>query len=271
MTTVAYRAPGTLSGLGAWDEWVAEVGMPAVEEAGWALRTLAQGLLVALAWPLRLAWLLARQARWGSGETLFCTVLAAGPIGLLIKLYPRVVWPTFEQALVDLQRAAVVLTVAWLVLYLRAGAQGSGGGRSCGCMVHAGARHLVPSPDGTKTWRWIVSLHEAGHLVIGKRLGRRTGKARIRGRGGLTQVWPDHSDIVGEVAIDMAGVFAAGTTAGDGGDRANAHWRLRKFVAPKRRGAVMTAGTAKARSMVATHRGEIERTARRIHERGWTT
>lgn len=269
MSTMTYRTGyGDALGLTPWEEWVTEVGASALESAQWAARTLAQAVLVALAWPLRMAWLLVRQAHWGSGETVFCTMLATMWAGMLMRLFSRVVWPTWEQALADLQQVSAVLLVAWLVLYLRAGV---GSSRSCCTARSCGAhRNLVPSPDGTKTWRWIVAVHEAGHLVVGKKLHRRTGKAKLKSGGGVTMVFPNHRDMVGEIAIDMAGGFAAGTQAGCDGDRANAQWRLRRFVEPKRHGQVMRAGTAKARSLVAAHRGEILVAARQIYDRGWT-
>lgn len=252
-----------------WESWVAEVGMPALEEAQWAARTLAQAVLVALAWPLRLAWLVARQVHWGSGETVFCTVLATVWVGMLVRLFPSVRWPTAEQALTDLQHAAAALAVAWLVLYLRAAANG-GGGRACCAAFADGHRHLLASPDGTKTWRWLVSVHEAGHLVVGKHLNRQTGKAKLSGGGGVTQVIPNHNDIVGEVAIDRAGRYAAGTTQGCEGDEANIAWRLKNFVKPHLHAQYLAAGDRKARSMVATYHSEILARAREIYDRGWT-
>lgn len=139
-----------------WEAWVAEVGIPALEEAQWAARTLAQAVLVALAWPLRLAWLVLRQVHWGSGETLVSTFALGLPAALLLRLAPSVVWPTWEQALVGLQRAAVVLIVAWLVLYLAG--------------VAASVGHPVFHSHGNK-YRHRVVGHERKHQKVLRRVG----------------------------------------------------------------------------------------------------
>ena len=256
----AYRAPGAALGLPVWEEWVAEVGAPVLDAAGCALR--------ALAAPLRAAGRALAAVRWGTGETAVASVTLGLPAVALVRWYPRVVWPSVEQAATSLQRAVLVLAVAWLALYLRAGVDGGGGRGRCICGGH---RAYAPS-GGRAGRRWATSLHEAGHLVVGKRLGRRTGKAKLIGNNGagVTQVWPNHRDIVGEIAIDMAGAIAEGSWAGASGDQQHAAWRLRKFVEPQRRDGVRAAGLAKAHAMVAAYRGEIERVARRIEARGWT-
>jgi hypothetical protein len=260
-----------VSRLGAtpWQSWVAEVGLPVLDEAAWAARTLAQAVLVALAWPARLAWLLASRVHWGTGEAVFCTVLAAGPVGMLVRLYPSVRWPTAEQALADLQHAAAVLAVVWLVLYLRAAANG-GGQRACCAAFADGHRHLLASPDGTKTWRWLVSVHEAGHLVVGQALNRRTGTAKLSGAGGVTKVIPKYNDIAGEVAIDRAGRYAAGTPRGCEGDEAALRWRLNKFVKPHLHAQTEAAGDRLSRRLCNENRSKILQKAREIYDRGWT-
>lgn len=239
-----------------WRRWALDV-----TDAGvWSLRTLTQGAAVALAWPLRLF----VQIRRGSSETRVSVMVLGLPALALARWLPLVVWPTWEQALVDLQRAAVVLGVVFLALtFMR---MRHGGGRAC---CASGHRHLVPSPDGTKTWRWIVSVHEAGHLVVGKKLGRRTGKAKITSGGGLTIVHPKRHDLIGEIAIDMAGGIAARTQEGCGGDYANAAARIRKYGRKQDHHKLMAVGTRKAHSLVAMYRGEILRTARQIYDRGW--
>lgn len=260
----AYAVPASPAtwGQSPWQRWAAEV----ADAGGWAARTLAQALAVALAWPLRLAVRALAQVHWGSGETIMSTAVLGLPTVALIAWFPRVHWPTLAEALADLQQVGGVLTLAFLALTSGRVLHGSGG-RSC---CAGGHRHLVPSPDGTKTWRWIVAMHEAGHLVVGKKLRRRTGKAKIAGGGGVTIVHPNHRDIVGEIAIDMAGGIAAETQVGCEGDQANARARLRRFVRPERHGEVMAAGTRKAHALVAAHRGEILAAARKIYDRGWT-
>lgn len=122
MTTLTYPSGrGAPLGASPWQEWVAEVGLPALDSAQWAARTLAQAVLVALAWPIRLAWLVLRHVRWGSGETIVSAFALGLPAALLLRVAPSIVWPTAEQALMSLQHAVSVLVVAWLVFYLHAG------------------------------------------------------------------------------------------------------------------------------------------------------
>lgn len=242
-----------------WQRWVAEVGDPALRAAWWAARLLAvwAGALAAvtLVWPLRLAARLWRWC-WADPERAVCTVVFGGPIALLVRVAPTMSWPgSYGQALADLRTAGLVLAVAFLGLT----AAGTAGG--------AGVRPFVPSPYGgaTRTRRWTIAVHEAGHLVIGKALGRRTGGARIWANSGLTQVWPRLSDLKGEVAINWAGMIAAGTEWGGDGDKAITAAMLRHLTSAQQR-TVLAAGKALARRKVGERSGEIKRVARKLYD-----
>src|SRR3954468_17196651 len=103
-----------------WQRWVAEVGTPALDAALWAARLLAvwAGALAAvtLVWPLRLAARLWRWM-WVEPERLVCSVVFAGPIGLLGRAAAAIRWPSDgAAALADLSSAGGALTVIFLLL-----------------------------------------------------------------------------------------------------------------------------------------------------------
>lgn len=279
MTTLAYPS-GRGAPLGAtpWQEWVAEVGLPALDSAQWAARALVQAVLVALAWPLRVAWLVLSRVRWGTGETVFCTVLAAGPVGLLVRLYPSVRWPTAEQALADLQHAAVVLTVAWLALYLlagvsqtsRTGAAGYSVARSgpagrtampCGC--------AVPTGKSGAGLRAFIAQHEAGHMAAGKYMTNGGGvHAKIFGQANGGAMWADRGlDALGALVTARAGRKAVRSNNGASWDMNKERQILRGFRG-RERAEMSRQADQHVSQALRRYAGDRQRWARRLDRDG---
>ena len=117
-----------------WDQWSGEL----AEAGEWAARTLARVLLAPLAWLVRPL----SQMHWGSGDALVSAVVLGMPAVALASWATRVVWPTWEQALVDLQHLAVVLGVTYLALTITrvqhaGGAGGAASDRVCRTSGHS--------------------------------------------------------------------------------------------------------------------------------------
>lgn len=200
--TVYTPASPALWGQSPTQRWAAEV-----SAAGeWATR-----ILVALALLLvRLAWLLLRRLYWGSGETVFCTVLAAVWVAALIRFHP-VRWPTATQALTNLYQVVgtivgVYLVLVWVRVAQMAGSHG-----------HAhGHVHHVAGEGGLAA----LERHEKAHQDVTRRLGGGGSTIRIwRDSGGWsgTTTYHDWRRVAAlppakQVAICLAGVMAAPST-----------------------------------------------------------
>jgi hypothetical protein len=146
---------------------------------------------------------------------------------------------------------------------------------------------IPPRPDNPKFWKWIISVHESGHLCIAHLLGHAVDEAVVLPgeKGGITK-----TPLAGIPFTDARHaricslVTAAGPIATEMicGPKALDPWRWRmndardfnllytrseKFGAVPRRWLVEVVNRTAV--LVALHMGIIEETAERIYRFGW--
>lgn len=113
-----------------------------------------------------------------------------------------------------------------------------------------------------------VATHEAGHVVAARALGGRVLSAEVYSNGGGLVTWNMPAKVHSaetNVAFLLAGQYAAGTSAGCSGDQAEIRRQLRGMPDA---GRVRSRAASRARSIVASHRGEIRRVAAQLDDKG---
>lgn len=152
---------------------------------------------------------------------------------------------------------AALAALGVLVAWFRPGSRV--GGRMIAVHTHGG--------HGTK----LAARHEAGHYHVALKVGAKVHGAEIYPDGsGVTWVqMPRGASVVDEIAVDVAGHVAAGTTAGcDGfhGSDFDQVRRQQRRLPSRERAAAKQAGYAKSRQLV--RRSPIKRTERRLLKHG---
>lgn len=185
-----------------------------------------------------------------SDDELMGVALLAIPAGGLIVLAARfgggfTGWPVAGAALLAVIGGLLVLTVA------RPAVGRVVGGRAVDVTGHAHGPGLI-------------EVHEAGHVAAARALGGRVRSAEVWAGGGLVRaVLPDSSPQTA-VTFLLAGKRAAGTSTGASADDAEIRRELRGVP---NAGAVYRAADSRARSIVSSRRGQIERDAATLKAR----
>lgn len=207
--------------------------------------------------------LLAR-VRW-TAETWVAVGALGLPALLLVRVLPRVGWTGWTGL-----RAGLVALGVMAVVGLAVSARGGGGaqavsGRTCGP-----PQSVCPRVGGMGDDRWRASLHEAGHLTVGRHLGHRTAGAYINrdGSGGARVRWK--GDLLHDLAMSMAGCIAERRSVrhyhGDGDQKQREH--LLAGVPDAQRGRLESKAERLAKQKCRQLRGRIERTAEELYETG---
>lgn len=185
----------------------------------------------------------------------------AGLVGALVVIIALGSHVTRWSGVAGLSAAGIVFAgisvLVFLAAWLRPGSRV--GGRMIAVRTHGG--------HGTK----LAARHEAGHYHVGLRVGAKVHGAEINPDGsGTTWVqMPRGASVVDEIAVDVAGHVAAGTSRGCDGFHGSDFDQMRDQLArlPRRdRAAAQQAGYARARQIVRS--APINRTASRLLKHG---
>lgn len=127
--------------------------------------------------------------------------------------------------------------------------------------------------------RWAVAVHEAGHAVVGRKMGidicrvRLCAKARIGQTAGETfsrvPVKPDAEQLISAAVNTIAGPVAAAKVGWDGGfsEDVKSLCKLCKHLKPRLRTKVIDAACLLARRLVDDHWPEISRLAAELYRK----